>query len=126
MGRLSYVIFCCVLPCASLFGHHSFAAEYDGQKQVSYKGVVTDIDWRNPHAYLYIDAKDQDGKVTKVVIEGHPPNILHRTGWTKTAIKVNDEISVSGWASRDGSSRIAGREVTLPDGKKLYWGPPSQ
>ena len=126
MNRLAGLVSLGALLSAPVFAHHSFAAEYDGNKQVTYQGVVTEIDWRNPHAYIYLDAKDDQGKVTKMTIEGHPPNILHRTGWTKSAIKPQDEISVTGWASRDGTSRMAGREVTLSDGKKLFWGPPSQ
>ena len=116
----------CMALAAPAFAHHSFAAEYDGKRPISCKGAVTEIDWRNPHAYIYLDAKDEKGEITKIIVEGHPPNILHRTGWSKTAIKVQDEIEVSGWASRDGSNRMAGREVTLPGGKKLFWGPPSQ
>ena len=110
---------------ALLLAYHSFAAECDGGKPVIIKGTVTKIEWSNPHAYLFVDAKDDSGNITKMVVEGHPPNILRRTGWLKDVIKVQDEISVSGWAFRDGTNRMAGREVTLPGAKKLFWGPPS-
>ena len=90
------------------------------------EGVVTKIDWENPHVYVYIDVKDAAGNVVNWALEGHPPNTLRRTGWTKGALKEGDTISVSGWCSKDDSNRIAGREVTLPDGKKLYLGPPSE
>jgi hypothetical protein len=108
------------------WAHHSFATEYDGKKPITLKGTVTKIEWTNPHVYIYIDVKDDSGKVTNWALEGHPPNTLRRTGWVKDALKVQDTISVNGWLSRDGSNRMAGREVTLPDGKKLFLGPPSE
>jgi len=114
------------LATAPLSAHHSFAAEYDGKKPIQLQGVVTKIDWENPHVYVYLDVKDDAGKVVNWALEGHPPNTLRRTGWTKGALRVGDTISVSGWRSKDDSVRIAGREVTLPDGKKLYLGPPSE
>ena len=107
--------------------HHSFAAEYDAAKPVVIKGKVTELDWRNPHAYIHVEVTDAAGKISNMLVEGHPPNILRRTGWVKDVIQVNDEIQIGGWAARDGSAaRMAGREVTLRDGKKLFWGPPSQ
>ena len=114
------------MAAASLWAHHSFAAEYDGKKPIHLEGVVTRIEWENPHVYIYIDVKDDAGKVVNWALEGHPPNTLRRTGWTKGALKVGDTISVTGWRSKDDTDRIAGREVTLPDGKKLYLGPPSE
>ncbi len=109
-----------------LSAHHSFAAEYDGLKPVTVTGTVAQLDWRNPHAYIYLDVKNESGAVKSVIVEGHPPNILRRTGWGKDIIKVGESITVEGWASKDGSNRMAGRQVTLPGGNKLYWGPPSQ
>ena len=107
--------------------HHSFAAEYDAAKPVVIKGKVTELDWRNPHAYIHVEVTDAAGKVSNMLVEGHPPNILRRTGWVKDVIQVNDEVQIGGWAARDGSAaRMAGREVILRDGKKLFWGPPSQ
>ena len=116
----------CAMACAPLAAHHSFAAEYDGKKTVTYSGVVTQVDWRNPHAYIFLDVKDDAGATRSITVEGHPPNILRRTGWGKDVIHVQDSITVQGWASKDGSARMAGREVTLPGGKKLFWGPPSE
>ena len=120
------VSFGLALATAPLSAHHSFAAEYDGKKPIHLEGVVTKIDWENPHVYIYLDVKDEGGHVVNWALEGHPPNTLRRTGWTKGALKVGDTISVTGWRSKDDSGRIAGREVTLPDGKKLYLGPPSE
>jgi hypothetical protein len=114
------------LAVAPLLAHHSFASEYDGAKPVTFKGTVAQLDWRNPHAYIFLEVKDESGATKTIQIEGHPPNILRRTGWTMGVINVKDEIEVAGWASRDGTQRMAGRQVTLPGGKKLFWGPPAQ
>ena len=120
------VLVCGLLPLQSILAHHSFAAEYDAAKPVTVKGKVTELDWSNPHAYIHLQVEDAAGNVSTMLVEGHPPNILRRTGWVKSVIQVNDEIQVGGWASRDGNAtRMAGREVTLRDGKKLFWGPPS-
>ena len=108
------------------FAHHSFGAEYDHAKPITLMGVVTKIDWSNPHVYIYLAVKGDDGQLVNWALEGHPPNTLRRTGWTRGALKENDTITVTGWMSKDGSNRIAGREVTLPDGKKLFLGPPAQ
>jgi hypothetical protein len=108
------------------FAHHSFGAEYDSAKPITLMGVVTKIDWSNPHVYIYLAVKGDDGQVVNWALEGHPPNTLRRTGWTRAALKENDTITVTGWMSKDGSNRIAGREVTLSDGKKLFLGPPAQ
>ena len=120
------VAFSLQLTPALLWSHHSFAAEYDGKKPIHLQGVVTKIDWENPHVYVYIDVKDEAGSLVNWALEGHPPNTLRRTGWSRGALKVGDTISVTGWRSKDDSDRIAGREVTLPDGKKLFLGPPSE
>ena len=126
MERLAKALTLLCLMGAPAVAHHSFGAEYDGKRPVSISGVVTKIEWSNPHVYLTVDASDASGKVTTTMVEGHPPNILRRTGWTRDVLKVNDHVSITGWASKDGSERMAGREVTFPDGKKLFLGPPSE
>jgi Family of unknown function (DUF6152) len=114
-----------LLMATQAFAHHSFAAEYDVTKPITLAGVVTKIDWSNPHVYIYLAVKGEDGQVVNWALEGHPPNTLRRTGWHQGSLKENDTITVTGWRSKDGSNRIAGREVTLPDGKKLFLGPPA-
>jgi hypothetical protein len=126
MKRLMLGLACLFFAAIPALAHHSFAAEYDGKKPINLQGVVTKIDWENPHVYIHIDVKGDDGSVVNWALEGHPPNILRRTGWTRDALKVGDALSITGWRSKDGSNRIAGRQVTLPDGKKLFLGPPSE
>jgi hypothetical protein len=122
----------CLLAC-SLFllpgvswAHHSFGAEYDSDKPITLAGVVTKIEWTNPHIHFYMDVKDADGKVNNWKFEGYPPTVLSRTGWKHDlTMKVGDTITVFGWRARDGTNWGHSREVTFADGKKLYSGPPA-
>ena len=103
--------------------HHSFAAEYDANATVSLKGVVTKIEWTNPHAYVYIDVTDEAGKVANWAFEGYPPNTLKRTGFPRNLLKSGDVISITGYRARYSPNRAAGREITLADGRKVFLGP---
>jgi Family of unknown function (DUF6152) len=111
------------LLVAPAMAHHSFAAEYDANKNVSMQGVVTKIDWMNPHTYIYMDVKDSGGNVVNWGFEGYPPNTLRRVGFSKDMLKIGDVINVTGWLARDGSHQFAGREITWPDGRKIFVGP---
>ena len=109
-----------------LLAHHSFGAEYDSTKPVTLTGVVTKVDWTNPHSYFYMDVKDKNGAVVNWKFEGFPPNVLYRTGWRRgVTLKEGDTITVSGWRARDSANWAHSREVTFQDGKKLYFGPPA-
>ena len=110
---------------APMLAHHSFAAEFDGQKPVSVKGTVTKVDWVNPHSWIYIDVKSDDGTVANWGLETGPPNILYRAGWRKDSVKEGDIISVDGFAAKDGSHTMAARQVLTADGKKLFAGSPT-
>ena len=99
---------------------------FDADKPVKLSGIVTRVDWRNPHTHIYLDVKDDTGKVVNWTLEGYPPNVLARTGWTKdVTVKVGDTISIFGWRARDGSPSAHLREATLAGGKRLFFGPPA-
>ena len=111
--------------CAPLLAHHSFGAEYDANKPVTLTGVLTKMEWTNPHSHLFVDVT-AGGKVVNWKFEGYPPNVLSRTGWSRTStLKVGDRITVTGWQARDGTAWAHAREITFADGKKLFFGPPA-
>jgi hypothetical protein len=106
----------------ALWAHHAFAAEFDDKKPVKLQGRVTKVEWINPHAWIHIDVKDADGKVTSWMVEGGPPNALLRRGVTKASLPEGTEIMVQGFQAKDGANRMNGRDLTYPDGKKLFMG----
>ena len=92
--------------------HHSFAAQYDSNKPTSMAGVVTKVEWTNPHVYIYIDVTDEKTqKVSNWGFEMGPPHMLMRTGWKRNSLKIGEEVSVDGWLARDGSSTANARRV---------------
>jgi hypothetical protein len=99
--------------------HHSFAAEYDQKQPITLKGVVTHLDWMNPHVYFYVDATDKDGKVTRWACEAGNPNALARRGWKKDSLKEGDQITVQAFRAKDGSNTVNARSITLADGKQV-------
>lgn len=102
-----------------LLAHHSFAAEYDSSKPVKVTGYVTRIDWQNPHVYFYIDVKNRDtGRVENWAFEMGAPTAIARQGWTKTTIKVGDEVTVEGTRAKTGGFHANARSVFM-GGKKL-------
>jgi hypothetical protein len=105
-----------------LLAHHSFAAEYDGNAKLTLKGTVAKIDWMNPHIWIYIDAKDEAGKVTRWQCEGGPPNSLTRNGWTKDAVKIGDEVTIEGFRAKDGTNTCNSRSMKMPDGRTVFAG----
>src|SRR5436309_3382587 len=104
------------------WAHHAFAAEFDGTKPVKLKGVVTRMEWINPHAWLHIDVKGDDGKVVNWMIECGSPNTLLRRGMSKSSVTLGMEVMVDGYLSKDGTNKANGRDVTFLDGKKLFLG----
>ncbi len=108
------------------FAHHSFGAEYDANKPVTLTGVITKVEWSNPHTHFFMDVTDDKGRVANWKFEGYPPSVLYRTGWKRdVSLKPGDRITVFGWQARDGTNWAHGRQVTLADGTKLFWGPPA-
>ena len=111
-----------LLATVPAIAHHAFAAEFDAKKPIKLKGTVTKMEWINPHAWVHIDVKKADGTVESWMIEGGTPNTLLRRGFTKNSLLPGTEILVDGYQAKDGSLRANGRDLTLPDGKKLFLG----
>ena len=104
------------------WAHHAFSAEFDAGKPVKLQGTVTKMDWVNPHAWIHIDVKGDDGKVTPWMIEAAAPNALLRRGWNKNSLPPGTEILVEGYQAKDGQNRANGSVITFTDGKKLFVG----
>jgi hypothetical protein len=111
---------CGLMQSAS--AHHSFSAEFDAKQPVTLHGTITGMDWINPHSWLHLDVKNEDGTVTPWMVEGATPNTLLRRGFKKDAIKPGTEIVVIGFRARNGANRANGRDLILPDGSRLFMG----
>lgn len=109
----------CVMPT---YGHHSFAAEFDGSKAIRKTGVISRVEWSNPHSYIYIDVKNENGVVETWGAEGGAPVALTRRGFKKNDIKVGDTVTIDGYAAKDGSHLMDARRITLTDGRSFYGG----
>ena len=102
--------------------HHAFSAEFDANRPLQLEGTVTRMEWINPHAWIHIDVTKDDGSVESWMIEGGTPNTLFRRGFTKDSLQPGTKIMVDGYQAKDGSMRANGRDLTLPDGQKLFLG----
>lgn len=107
---------------ASLPAHHSFAAEYDGNKPITVTGTVTKVEWTNPHARIYVDVKDDKGVVTNWNFELGGPLQLNRLGWKRDSVKAGDQVKVDGYLAKDGSKMANARNVVFADGRKVFAG----
>jgi hypothetical protein len=105
-----------------LAAHHSFASVFDQNKPASFTGTVTKVEWTNPHAWFYLDVKDDKGVVHNYACETGPPNILARNGWKKDSLKIGDTVSVSAFRAKDGTDTFSTRQITMPDGRKVFAG----
>ena len=102
--------------------HHAFASEFDAKRPVKFTGTVTKMEWINPHAWMHVEVKKPDGSVENWMIEAGSPNSLFRRGINKNTVKPGMVVMVDGYQARDGSRRANGRDVTLPEGRKLFLG----
>jgi hypothetical protein len=111
-----------LLAALPLAAHHAFAAEFDVSQPVKVKGTVTKVEWVNPHAWLYVDVKDDAGKVVNWHFELGPPNALFRLGWKKDSIPAGTEVSITGFRAKAQEAVANGRSIILPDGRELFSG----
>jgi hypothetical protein len=121
-GVVAGAAFAVAAAAVPVIAHHSFAAEFDAKKPVKLRGTVTKMEWINPHSWIHIDVKTPDGKVEQWMVEGGAPNALLRRGWNKNSLLPGTEILVEGFQAKDGAMRANGRDITFPDGKKLFVG----
>ena len=106
----------------SALAHHAFSAEFDATKPVALRGTITRMEWINPHAWLHIDVTRDDGTVESWMIEAGPPGALVRRGWRRDSVTPGIEVLVEGYQAIDGAFRANGRDVTFPDGTRLFAG----
>jgi hypothetical protein len=102
-----------------LLAHHSFAAEFDDQKPIKMTGVITKVEWQNPHIWFYLDVKNPDGTTTNWGFAGGAPGQLMRRGITKDQLKIGETVVVEGFRSKDGSNNASGGRLTFPDGRNV-------
>jgi hypothetical protein len=111
-----------LMSAAALSAHHSFAAEFDANQPIQLRGTVAKVEWINPHTWIHLDVKKPDGSTERWMIEGGTPNTLLRRGLTKASLPEGTELLVDGYKAKNGSNRANGRDLTFPDGRKLFMG----
>ena len=109
-------------PSAPILAHHGFAVEFDQNNPITLNGIVTKMEFMNPHIYFYVDVKGKDGKVVNWAFEGGPPNVIYRQGWRKDTLKPGDVVTVKGFRAKDGTHLAACTTVTLSDGREMSAG----
>ena len=111
-----------VLAVVPAWAHHAFAAEFDAKKPVKFKATVTRMEWTNPHVWIHVDVKQPNGGVEKWAIEAGTPNVLFRRGFTKQSLLPGTKVVVDGYQAKNGLHRGNGRDLTFPDGRKMFLG----
>jgi hypothetical protein len=118
--RILSLFFGLLLASVPVMAHHSFAAEYDDSKPVKVTGIVTKVEWQNPHIWFYVDVKDDSGKVTNWAFSGGAPGQLMRRGINREVIQVGMTVMVEGFHAKDGSNNGSGGKVTFTDGRSVF------
>ena len=122
-GLLTTAVGIALLAAAPpVVSHHAFAAEFDDTKPVKLRGKITKMEWINPHAWMHLQVTDEDGNTQNWMIEAGPPGALVRRGWSKSSVRPGTEVLVEGYQATDGALRANGRDVTFPDGRRLFAG----
>ena len=119
----SIVVACVALLCVatvSVDAHHAFTAEFDADQPIQLRGIVARVELINPHSWFHIDVSGADGSVTRWMIEGGTPNTLFRRGVTMNSLPIGAEVLVDGYRAIDGSNKANGRDMTFPDGRKIF------
>src|SRR5437762_9972092 len=119
---LLVLIWMVLLTAAAAVAHHAYTAEFDTRKPVKLSGVLTKVEWTNPHIWLYLDIKDDKGNVTNWGFSASPPGMLQRRGITKSSLKVGEVLTISGHRAKDGSNNASGNIVTFADGRDALIG----
>ena len=122
-GLVAGLGLCLAVPIAA---HHSWTAEYDGNKPVTVKGVVTKVEWTNPHTHFYIETKDESGKVTTWNFEMASTLSLERGGWSRKTIQIGDQVTIGGFGGKAVTTRAVASSITTADGRALFVGKPGQ
>jgi len=123
MMRTALTLAAALLPALPVQAHHAFAAEFDDKKPLHFTdATVTKVELINPHSWIHVDVKRDDGTVENWAIEAGSPNILLRRGITRDTLKRGDKIVIEGYQAKDGTHRANGRDLTLPNGQKLFLG----
>ena len=120
---LTVGLFLATVPLAA---HHSWTADYDASKPVTVKGVVSKVEWTNPHTHFYIDVKDANGSVTTWNFEMASTIALQRSGWSRRTLQVGDEVTISGFGGRAVMTRAVASSIVTADGREVFKGTPGQ
>jgi Family of unknown function (DUF6152) len=121
-SKLAVVGFGVLAAMAPVSAHHAFSAEFDANRPVKFEATIAKVEWINPHSWIHVDVKQADGTLQRWMIEGGTPNTLLRRGFTRDSLKAGMVIVVDGYQAKDGSRRANGRDLTFPDGRKLFLG----
>ena len=119
LGGIAAAVLVASVPALA---HHAFSAEFDATKPVALRGKITKMEWINPHAWMHLEVTNEDGTVDNWMIEAGPPGALVRRGWRRDSVIPGTEVLVEGYQAIDGSFRANGRDVTFPDGTRLFAG----